>query len=145
MAKLEKSEIVSQQFKKVEIKPIQNQIKKPKLPELKLSNIEKLQIKANNLKDKSKHLKNFIKYYLLIYKETKMETSPITTKLGNKAFWVQLIGWIIALLGLLGVQTEVLTGLAEQIATALASISAIVIGLWFNKKTAEETQDKNGI
>ena len=71
-----------------------------------------------------------------------METSPITTKLGNKAFWVQLIGWLIALLGLLGVQTEVLTGLAEQIATALASISAIVIGLWFNKKTAEETQDK---
>lgn len=142
MARLEKSEIVQPIFKKVEPKPINQLLELPELPELKLSKLERLQIKVNTAKKKIKYGSKFTLNYLKLFKELRMDNSPITTKLGNKAFWLKVIATILAMLGFLGIEFDLSPGITEQIALFLSSGVSLVIGFFFDKKTAEETQDK---
>ena len=84
-----------------------------------------------------------LKNYISIYKDIKMSDSPVTTKLGNKAFWVKIIGTILMLLGFLGLDFNLEPQVIEQVALFISAGVALVVGFFFDKKTAEETKDKN--
>lgn len=144
MKKLSKSLIVEQkpfqdyERQKIELTPIDL----PKLPELKLTKLEKLQIKVNTAQNKIKYGSKFTLNYLKLFKELRMDSSPITTKLGNKAFWLKVIATILAMLGFLGIEFDLSPEITEQIALFLSAGVSLVIGFFFDKKTAEKTQDK---
>ena len=84
-----------------------------------------------------------LKNYISIYKDIKMSDSPITTNLGNKAFWIKVIGTLLMLLGFLGLDFNLEPQVIEQVALFISAGVSLVIGFFFDKKTAEETKDKN--
>lgn len=101
---------------------------------------------AEYTKETSKKLNygyKLLKNYISIYKDIKMSDSPVTTKLGNKAFWIKVIGTLLMLLGFLGLDFDLQPETIEQIALFLSAGVSLVIGFFFDKKTAEETKDKN--
>lgn len=144
MKKLSKSLIIEQKpfqdFKKQKIES--EKIDLPELPELKLTKLEKLQIKVNKAQNKIKYGSKFTLNYLKLFKDLRMDSSPITTKLGNKAFWLKVIATILALLGFLGIEFDLAPEITEQIALFISAGVSLVIGFFYDKKTAEETQDK---
>ena len=100
---------------------------------------------SEHAKETSKKLDygyKLLKNYISIYKDIKMSDSPVTTKLGNKTFWVKIIGTLLMLLGFLGLDFNLEPQVIEQVALFISAGVALVVGFFFDKKTAEETKDK---
>jgi hypothetical protein len=151
MIELNKSEIIPtkpserekvnyqfQKLKEIESEPIEITLK-----DRLLYNYYNISEYTKETAKKLNHGYKFVKNYISIYKDIKMSDSPITTKLGNKAFWIKVIGTLLILLGFLGLDFNLEPQVIEQVALFISAGVSLVIGFFFDKKQAEETKDKN--
>ena len=139
---LGKSEIVEKKFKLDDKKEvILNKIEIEGLKTIKIGYFERL---GYNIKEKvnktilgSKLASKVINLIIGV----RMDNSPVTTKFGNKAFWIKVIGILLTLLGFLGIDFSLEPETIEQIALFISAGVTLALGFFFDKKTAEATKD----
>lgn len=119
------------------------ELEKKEIEELEPIKISKLERLSYNLREIARDYKyRFLigKNLLKLYLEIKM-SSPITTKLSERAFWIKAFGILFMVLAWFGIKTEVLESMLEQIVTFIIAVVALLSGFWYDKKTGEATKD----
>lgn len=140
--RLGKSEIAEQKFKLDDNKEIVlKKIEIQGLDSVKIGYFERLSYNIKEKVNKTILASKLASKIINIIIGVRMDKSPVTTKFGNKAFWIKVIGILLTLLGFLGIDLSLEPQTVEQIALFISAGITLALGFFFDKKTAQATKD----